>query len=63
LGEVRTEAVSTDILHLVLVGQWGDGALRVLFRELLPEEDEVGETAADGEVRLLEGLIIGLKMV
>jgi hypothetical protein len=47
----------------VLVGQWGDGALRVLFRELLPEEDEVGETAADGEVRLLEGLIIGLKMV
>lgn len=63
LGEVRTEAVSTNVLHLVLVGQWRDGALRILFRELFPEEDEVGEAAADGEVRLLEGLIVGLRLV
>lgn len=63
MGEVRTEAVSTNILHLVLVGQWRDGALWVLFRELFPEEDEVGEAAADREIRLLEGLVVGLKMV
>lgn len=63
MGEVRTEAVSTNILHLVLVGQRGDGALRVLFCELFPEEDEVGEAAADREIRLLEGLVVGLKMV
>lgn len=63
LGEVRTEAVSTNVLHLVLVGQWRDGALWVFFRELFPEEDEVCKATADGEVRLLEGLIIGLEMV
>jgi hypothetical protein len=47
LREVRAEAVSTNILHLVLVGQRRDSALRVFFRELFPEEDEVGEAAAD----------------
>lgn len=47
LREVRTKAVSTNVLHLVLVGQRRDGALRVFFRELFPEEDEVGEAAAD----------------
>lgn len=62
MGEVRTEAVSTNILHLVLVGQWRDGALWVLFRELFPEEDEVGEAAADGEFGLLEGLVIRLQV-
>jgi hypothetical protein len=63
LGEVGTEAVSSHILHLVLVGQRGHGALWVFFRELFPEEDEVGKAAADGEVGLLEGLVVGLRVV
>ena len=61
LHEVRAKAVSTHILHLVLVGQRRDGALRVLFRELFPEEDEVCEAAADGELGFLEGLEVGLR--
>lgn len=47
LGEIRTEAVTSDVLHLVLVGQRGDGALWVLERQLFVEEDEVGEATAD----------------
>lgn len=62
LGEVRTKPVSAHILHLVLVRQWRDSALWVFFQELFPEEDEVGEAAADGEVGFLEGLEVGLDM-
>lgn len=62
LGEVRTEAVSTNVLHLMLVGQRGNGALRILFCELFPQEDEVGEAAADGEFGLLEGLVVRLQV-
>lgn len=61
LGEVRAKAVSTHIFHLVLVGQRRDGALRVFFRQLFPQEDKVGEAAADGELGLLERLIVRLE--
>ena len=58
LGEVRTKPVSTHILHFVLVGQRWDSTLWVFFRELFPEEDEVGEAATDRELGLLEGLVV-----
>lgn len=61
LCKVRAEAVSTHILHLVLVGQRRDGALRVLFGELFPEEDKVCEAATYGEFGFLEGLEVGLR--
>lgn len=63
LGEVGAETVAAYVLHLVLVGQGRDGALREFFRELFPEEDEVCEAAADGEFGLLEGLEVGLNGV
>lgn len=47
LGEVRTEAVTSDVFHFVLVGQWGDGALWILERELFIKEDEIGKATAD----------------
>lgn len=57
-GEVGTEAVATDVLHLMLVGQGGNGALGVFVFEGFPEENEVREAAADGEVGAGEGLEI-----
>lgn len=60
VGEIRPEAVAAHILHLVLVGQRRDGALRVLFGKLFPQEDKVCEAAADGKLRALEGLVVGL---
>lgn len=63
LCEVRTEPVAAHILHLVLVGQRRDCALWVFFRELFPEENEVGEAAAGGKLGPLEGLVVGLRMV
>ncbi len=47
LGEVWAEAITADVLHLVLVGQRGNGALWILEGELFVEEDKVGEAAAD----------------
>jgi hypothetical protein len=61
LREIRPKPVAADVLHLVLVGQRRDGALWVFFGELFPEEDEVCEAASDGELRALEGLVVGLE--
>lgn len=63
LGEVRAEAVSSHILHLVFVGQRWDSALGVVLRQLFPQEDKVCEAAADGEFGLLEGLEVGLGII
>lgn len=61
LGKVRAKPVSTHIFHLVLVGQWRDGALWVFLGKLFPEEDKVCKAAADAELWLLEGLEVGLE--
>ena len=60
LGEVGPETVAAHVLHLVLVRQRRHRAGRVVARQVLKEEDEVGEAAAGGEGVLLEGLEVGL---
>ena len=62
LGEVWTEAVASDVLHFVLVWEWGDGALGVFATEVFVEEDEVCEASADLAGGLLEGCEVGLEV-
>ena len=47
LGKVWTEAIASDVLHLMFVGHGGNGALRVFARKLLVEKDEIGEPPPD----------------
>ena len=47
-GKVWAESVPTDILQLVLVGKWRDGALRIFASESLLQKDEIGESATGG---------------
>lgn len=54
-GEVGAEAVATDVLHALLVRERRHSGSWVIFGELFPEEDEVGEAAADGGCFALEG--------
>lgn len=53
-GEVLAEPVSTDIFHLVFVGQWGNGASRVVFGESLVEKHKVCESPTNRNGWLLE---------
>ena len=46
--EVRAEAVPADVFHALLVGEGRNGSGGEVFGELFPEEDKVGEAAADG---------------
>lgn len=61
MGEVRTEAVASDVFHFVLVGQRGNGTLWILARELFVEEDEIGEAAADFTGGFGKRLEVGLQ--
>ena len=60
MGEVGSKAVASDILHLVLVRQRRDSALRVLFRELFEEKHEVCKASANLDDRFLERSKVGL---
>ena len=62
LGEVWAEAVAANVLHFVLVWEWGDGTGGVFLCECFVEKDEICEAAADGEGGLLKGLEICLEM-
>ena len=59
-GEVGAEAVAADVLHLVLVGERRHGTLRIFAREVLLQEDKVGEAAAHFGVVVDEGLEVGV---
>lgn len=60
--KVRPKPVTTHVFHLVFIGQGRDGALRILFGQLFPEEDKVCEAPADVEFRALERLEVGLAL-
>ena len=49
LCEVGSEAVSTDILHLVFVWERRDDIGGEILAEGFVEEDEIGEAATDTE--------------
>lgn len=53
-GEIATEAVPTDVLHALLIWYGWHGHGREVTRQLLVEEDEVGEAASDSGVLALE---------
>ncbi len=54
VGKCWTEAVTSDVFHLVLVRKWRDCTLRILLRKLLIKKNEVGESTASLYERLLE---------
>lgn len=54
VGKCWTEAVTSDVFHLVLVWEWGNRTLRILLRELFVEKDKVGESTTGLYERLLE---------
>ncbi len=60
MGKVRPKAVATNVFHLVLIWERGDGALRIFLAEILVKENEVRETATDLDRRFLEGGEISL---
>ena len=60
LCEIGPKAIAAHVLHLVLVGQRRDGALRILLGQLFPQEYEIGEAPADVELGALERLEVGL---
>ena len=60
LCKVRSEAVSPDVFHLVLVWQRWHGTLWILFAELFIEKDKVCESTTDFHGMILEGCKISL---
>ena len=60
LGEVRAEAVPTNVFHFVLVRERRNSTGGILFAKGFVEKDKVGEAAADGKGGLLEGLEVCL---
>lgn len=60
IGKVRPKAVAADVFHFVLIWERGNGALRVFSAEILVQENEVGETAADFDGGFLERGEVGL---
>lgn len=61
-GEVLAESIASHVRHVMFVRERRNGALRIFFLKGFVEEDEVGEAAADGRMRGLEGLEIGLSV-
>ena len=60
MGEVGSKAVTTNVFHLVLVWERGNGALGIFSAERFVKEYEVSETATDFDGGFLEGCKIGL---
>lgn len=51
ISEVRAEAVTANIFHLVLVWEGGDSALWVFAAEVFIEENKVGKATANFDRR------------
>ena len=60
LGKIRAESISPDVLHLVLVGQWGDSNMGILFEKGFIEVNKVCKAPADCKVMFGESLEVGL---
>lgn len=59
--EVLSEAVASNVGHVVFVGQGWNGALGIFALECFVEEDEIGEATAHVGMRRLERFEIGLR--
>lgn len=58
--ELWAEPVSSDVLHLVLVGKRWHSACWVFAIKCLVQKIEIGESSPNAKVRFLEGLEVGL---
>jgi hypothetical protein len=61
LGEVCTEAVASDVGHIVFLGKRRDGAGGKVAVEGVAEEKKVCESPSDGEVFFRKRLEVGLR--
>lgn len=60
-SEIGAKAITSDVLHFMLVGKWRDSALWILFCEFLVQEYEIRETTANFYEGFLERRKVGLQ--